>query len=65
MSIAIAEALVKTGNQDIELIMAAVKSEFIKWYHSPDNNRAPGNACLKGVSNLENNIHWSKSGVPN
>jgi ADP-ribosylglycohydrolase len=64
MSIAIAEALVRAGEKDIDSIMAAVKDEFIKWSHSPENNRAPGNACLEGVSNLEKGIHWSKSGVP-
>jgi ADP-ribosylglycohydrolase len=56
--------LVRAGEKDIDSIMAAVKDEFIKWSHSPENNRAPGNACLKGVSNLEKEIHWSKSGVP-
>ena len=63
MSIAIAEALTRTGEQDIESIMAAVKDEFIKWRHSPENNRAPGRACLTGVGNMEKGVHWSKSGV--
>ncbi len=65
MTIAIAEALIKTGDQDLETIMDAVRDEFIKWRHSPENNRAPGNACLAGVSNMERGIHWSESGVPN
>ena len=30
MSIAIAEALIKSGEKDIELVMEAVKDEFIK-----------------------------------
>lgn len=63
MSIAIAEALIKVGEQDLELIMGAVKDEFIKWLHSPENNRAPGKACLTGVGNMEKGVHWSKSGV--
>lgn len=42
MSIAVAEALIRSGDQDIEAIMDAVREEFIKWYHSPENNRAPG-----------------------
>jgi ADP-ribosylglycohydrolase len=63
MSIAIAEALIKTGDQEIETIMAAVRNEFIKWYHSPENNRAPGRTCLTGVANMERGLHWSKSGV--
>jgi ADP-ribosylglycohydrolase len=63
MSIAIAEALIKAGERDIETLMAAVKDEFIKWYHSPENNKAPGRACLSGVANMERGVHWSESGV--
>ncbi|MBW1801344.1 MAG: ADP-ribosylglycohydrolase family protein [Deltaproteobacteria bacterium] len=48
MSVAIAEALVKSGEKDVESIMEAVKGEFIKWLHSPENNRAPGRTCLTG-----------------
>lgn len=64
MSIAIAEALIKVGDQDLETIMDAIKDEFVKWRHSPENNRAPGNACLAGVSNMERGMHWTESGVP-
>ena len=63
MSVAIAEALIKSGEKDIEEIMAAVKEEFIKWLHSPENNRAPGRTCLSGVENMEKGTHWSESGV--
>lgn len=63
MSIAIAEALIKAGEKDIESIMVAVKDEFIKWYHSPENTRAPGRTCLTGVANMEQGVHWSESGV--
>ena len=45
--------------------MDAVRNAFITWRHSPENNRAPGNACLAGVSNMERGVHWSESGVPN
>ncbi len=63
MSIAIAEALIKTGGREIEKIMAAIRDEFIKWFHSPENNRAPGRTCLTGVANMERGLHWSESGV--
>ena len=63
MSIAIAEALIKVGDRDIETIMAAVRDEFVKWYHSPENNRAPGKTCLIGIENMERGQHWSESGV--
>ncbi len=39
MTFAIAEALIRAGERDLESIMQAVKKEFIKWYHSPENTR--------------------------
>ena len=63
MSVAIAEALVKAGEMDIESIMTAVRDEFIKWSHLPETyTKAPGNTCLKGVANLERGLHWTKTG---
>lgn len=29
-----------------------VREEFVDWYHSPENNRAPGNTCLRACSLL-------------
>ncbi len=63
MSIAVAEALVKSDNQDIDSIMDSIRDEFAKWRNSPENNRAPGNTCLSGVSNMEKGVHWSESGI--
>ena len=60
---AIAEALFRAGEQNIEEIMAAVKEEFIKWLHSPENTRAPGRTCLTGVANMEKGMHWRQSGI--
>jgi ADP-ribosylglycohydrolase len=64
MSIAVAKALILAVEKDVDAIMAAMKEEFVQWLNSPDNNRAPGNACLQGVANLEKGTHWSRSGVP-
>lgn len=63
MSIAIAEALIRVGDQNVETIMDGIRDEFIKWRHSPENNRAPGNTCLEGVRNMERGMHWAESGV--
>ncbi|WP_330340903.1 ADP-ribosylglycohydrolase family protein [Streptomyces sp. NBC_00557] len=30
-----------------------LREEFVDWYHSPDNNRAPGNTCLTACSLLK------------
>jgi len=63
MSVAIAEALVRSGDKGLETIMQAVKAEFVKWLHSLENTRAPGRTCLRGVASMEKGIHWSKSGI--
>lgn len=63
MSIAITESLITSGENDIETIMKTIRNEFIKWLHSPENNRAPGRTCLAGVANMELGLHWSESGI--
>jgi ADP-ribosylglycohydrolase len=65
MTLAVAEALVAAGDQDLGAVMAAVTREFIAWLHSPDNNRSPGGACLYGAHRLEAGDPWWKSGKPN
>jgi ADP-ribosylglycohydrolase len=65
MTIAVAEALVRAGEKDIQTIMEAVREEFIHRLHSPENNRAPRNTCLTGVANMERGIRWPKSGIAN
>ncbi|MCB5180527.1 ADP-ribosylglycohydrolase family protein [Streptomyces antimicrobicus] len=30
-----------------------VREEFVDWYHSPDNNRAPGSTCLRACRLLD------------
>ena len=63
MSIAVAEALIRAGDQDVGTIMEAIRDEFIKWRHSPENDRAPGNTCLESIRNMEHGVDWAESGV--
>ncbi len=66
MTLAVAEALVAAGDQDLGAIMAAVTREFIAWLHAPELDRgAPGGACLFGARQLEAGVPWWKSGKPN
>jgi ADP-ribosylglycohydrolase len=65
MTLAVAEALVTAGHQDLGAIMAAMSREFIAWLHSPENDRSPGGACLYGARQLEAGVPWWKSGKPN
>jgi len=64
MSLAIAKALIESGEADLEMLMRAVAAHFIAWKNSPENNRAPGAACMRGVEALEAGIPWYESGVP-
>jgi ADP-ribosylglycohydrolase len=65
MTLAVAEALVETGHQDLGAIMAAISREFVAWLHSPENDRSPGGSCLYGARQLEAGVPWWKSGKPN
>lgn len=35
-----------------------VRAEFVDWYHSPENNRAPGNTCLRACMLLDGDRTW-------
>lgn len=41
----------------------AVAEEFVAWYDSPENTRAPGGTCLAGCRNLKMGMPWDRSGV--
>jgi ADP-ribosylglycohydrolase len=65
MTIALTEGLLDAGlDADIDTQMRAVGKRFIQWKNSPENNRAPGNTCMRGVGALENGLSWRESGVP-
>ena len=65
MSLAVAEALVAAGHQDLGAIMTAISQEFVAWLRSPENDRSPGGSCLYGARQLEAGVPWWKSGKPN
>lgn len=62
MTIAVARAIVAFPNGPLEDLMKVASKEFVDWLKSPDNNRAPGNTCLKGARQLSNGISWQESG---
>jgi len=64
MTIALARALLRAGDADLDGLMRAVAEEFVAWARSPENNRAPGNTCLAGCHNLARGLPWRQSGVP-
>ncbi|MDV9189997.1 ADP-ribosylglycohydrolase family protein [Streptomyces sp. SR27] len=39
-----------------------VRDEFVDWYHSPENNRAPGRTCLVACQLLATDRLWQDAG---
>ncbi|MFE7129048.1 ADP-ribosylglycohydrolase family protein [Streptomyces sp. NPDC057617] len=38
-----------------------VRDEFVAWYHSPDNNRAPGRTCMTACRLLDSDRPWQRA----
>ncbi|MEV0254828.1 ADP-ribosylglycohydrolase family protein [Streptomyces sp. NPDC050732] len=38
-----------------------LREEFVEWYQSPENNRAPGNTCLKACHLLKTGKPWEEA----
>ncbi|MFJ8309188.1 MULTISPECIES: ADP-ribosylglycohydrolase family protein [unclassified Streptomyces] len=38
-----------------------VRAEFVDWYHSPENNRAPGRTCLVACARLDSGLPWQQA----
>lgn len=64
MTLAVAEALIDAGDQDLEGLMAAVSRRFVEWLHNPESYRAPGASCLYGANQLSRGVPWREAGNP-
>ncbi len=64
MTIALAEGLLAADPADLEAQMTAVAERFVDWLHAPDNDRAPGNTCLRACRRLAAGTPWRDSGEP-
>ncbi|MFZ3571426.1 ADP-ribosylglycohydrolase family protein [Streptomyces sp. BH097] len=53
MALAVARALHRSGPLAPERFERPLREEFVDWYESPDNNRAPGNTCLRACALLK------------
>lgn len=63
MTIAVAEGLLEAGHSDLDELMRAIATRFVRWSRSPDNNRAPGGTCMEGCQNLAAGVPWRDAGV--
>lgn len=66
MFLATLEGLLKGGcDATLDEAGAWIADAYTAWSVSPENNRAPGNACMTGCLNLQHGVPWHESGVPN
>src|SRR5690242_17438356 len=61
-AMAIGEAIVESGGEDIDTLMQAVTRRLIEWSNSPENDRAPGHTVTEAIRTLEAGIPWRESG---
>ncbi|QQQ80359.1 ADP-ribosylglycohydrolase family protein [Saccharothrix sp. 6-C] len=57
MTLAVARALVG-GRDGVE---DALREHFVRWWESPDNNRAPGMTCLQACEKLAAGLPWREA----
>lgn len=57
MTLAVARALVG----GLDGIADALRDHFVRWWESPDNNRAPGMTCLQACEKLAAGLPWREA----
>ncbi len=66
MTLAVADALIEAGYEDLDTLMNTMARQFIEWKNDPVTpSRAPGSTSILGVSALERGAAWRESGVKN
>jgi ADP-ribosylglycohydrolase len=59
MTLSVARALADAGRQlTVERLEPLLREEFIEWWASPENNRAPGMTCLAACAKLADGVPW-------
>ena len=63
MALAVGEAMLAAPENTPAALEPLLRRAFLDWAVSPDNNRAPGNTCLRACRNLEAGRPWVKATV--
>ncbi|MCF2532215.1 ADP-ribosylglycohydrolase family protein [Yinghuangia soli] len=67
MALAVADALgsaLEDGHAlTPERLTPRLRGRFLAWWDSPDNNRAPGNTCMRACAALAEGVHWDYATV--
>jgi len=65
MLIATFQGLLRANTwDDLDHAAKCIAAEYVRWSQSPENNRAPGAACMYGCKNLDDGVPWKKAGKP-
>ena len=66
MTLAVGEALVEAARPFTAVSLETpLRRAFVAWWSSPDNDRAPGNTCLRACAKLASSVPWTKATVAN
>lgn len=49
---------------DLEAAGGVIAKHYVAWSRSPENNRAPGGACMYGCGQLAKGVEWREAGKP-
>lgn len=64
MALAVGEALnVAPRPYTSATLEEPLRHAFVEWYRSPDNDRAPGNTCLRACEGLARRLPWYEATV--
>jgi ADP-ribosylglycohydrolase len=64
MALAVGEALLEAPRSyTAATLEPPLRRAFVDWYNSPDNNRAPGNTCLKACAKLKQGLPWQQATI--
>lgn len=59
MTLALHDALAEVDDfADIPAVTNGIVRHFVQWQVDPDNNRAPGRACMGSLHRLRSGAHW-------
>ncbi|MEU1150871.1 ADP-ribosylglycohydrolase family protein [Streptomyces sp. NPDC005863] len=67
MTLALARGLrtaMERGSLGPKRLERPLREEFVDWYQSPENNRAPGNTCLQACYLLKSGKPWQEASQP-
>jgi ADP-ribosylglycohydrolase len=63
MALEVAGALRETPEWTVDAFEPLLRTRFVAWSISPENNRAPGRTCMRACRHLARGVPWVKASV--